>query len=89
MLFRSIGVLDWNLPMQEALALPNLISRGETYSAETSLMGADLVAGLAERGITLRATGLGEVSGLHGVIKRKGGYEGGADPRREGVARGF
>jgi gamma-glutamyltranspeptidase/glutathione hydrolase len=84
-----IGVLDWKLPMQEALALPNLISRGEAYSAETSLMSTDLITGLAEHGVTLKSTGIGEVSGLHGVIKRKGGYEGGADPRREGVARGF
>jgi gamma-glutamyltranspeptidase/glutathione hydrolase len=30
-----------------------------------------------------------EGSGIHGIIKRDGGYEGGADPRREGVAVGY
>jgi gamma-glutamyltranspeptidase/glutathione hydrolase len=75
--------------MQQAVALPNLVSRGEAYSAEIDRFGPDLVAGLAQQGVTLKATGIGEVSGLHGVIKRKGGYEGGADPRREGVALGF
>lgn len=84
-----IAVLDWKMPMQQAVALPNLISRGETYSAELSRFSPDLITGLAEQGVTLKASGIGEVSGLHGVIKRKGGYEGGADPRREGVARGF
>jgi gamma-glutamyltranspeptidase/glutathione hydrolase len=83
------AVLDWKMPMQQAVALPNLVSRGEAYSAEIDRFGPDLVAGLAQQGVTLKATGIGEVSGLHGVIKRKGGYEGGADPRREGVALGF
>jgi gamma-glutamyltranspeptidase/glutathione hydrolase len=27
-------------------------------------------------------------SGLHGIVVTKGGLEGGADPRREGVALG-
>lgn len=84
-----VGVLDWKMPMQQAVALPNLVSRGEVYSAETQFMTPELVADLAKKGVTLRAAGLGEASGLHGIIKRKGGYEGGADPRREGVARGF
>jgi gamma-glutamyltranspeptidase/glutathione hydrolase len=44
---------------------------------------------MAAKGLTLRSSG-GENSGLHGVIVREGGrLEGGADPRREGVARGF
>jgi gamma-glutamyltranspeptidase / glutathione hydrolase len=34
-------------------------------------------------------SGFGEDSGLHGIAAKNGGYEGGADPRREGVARGF
>jgi gamma-glutamyltranspeptidase/glutathione hydrolase len=84
-----VGVLDWKMPMQQALALPNLVSRGEVYSAETQFMSPELVSDLAKKGVTLRAAGLGEASGLHGIIKHKGGYEGGADPRREGVARGF
>ena len=71
------------------MALPNLVSRGEVYSAETQFMAPDVIADLAKKGVTLRAAGLGEASGLHGIIKRKGGYEGGADPRREGVARGY
>ena len=33
--------------------------------------------------------GRGEDSGLHGIMVRGGKLEGGADPRREGVARGL
>ena len=29
-----------------------------------------------------------ETSGLHGIVRTKEGWEGGADPRREGVALG-
>jgi gamma-glutamyltranspeptidase len=56
---------------------------------ETLRTMSRLIADLAKKGVTLRAAGLGEASGLHGIVKRKGGYEGGADPRREGVARGY
>ncbi len=29
-----VGVLDWKLTMQQAVALPNLIARGDRYSGE-------------------------------------------------------
>src|SRR5690606_18334634 len=29
-----VGVLDWKLPMQKAIDLPNLIARGDAYGAE-------------------------------------------------------
>jgi len=44
-----------------------------------------VLAGLAARGIEVRA-GRGEESGLHGiVIGKDGGVTGAADPRREGI----
>jgi gamma-glutamyltranspeptidase/glutathione hydrolase len=42
--------------------------------------------GLRARGVAVRA-GSGEDSGLHGVLVRPDGFDGGADPRREGTAR--
>jgi gamma-glutamyltranspeptidase/glutathione hydrolase len=41
---------------------------------------------MAERGVTVRG-GTGEDSGLHGVMIRNGKFDGGADPRRDGVAK--
>lgn len=86
-----IGTLVWGLPMQAAIDLPNLVARGPGFGADTSRFGPTLAQGLAERGIVL-APNTSENSGLHGGLWRDGpngsGYwDGGADDRREGVAR--
>jgi len=83
-----VGVLDWKLSMQQAVALPNLIALGDRYNGETAKFAPGVVQGLAERGMTL-TPGRGEDSGLHGVMSRDGVLSGGADPRREGVALAF
>jgi len=82
-----VGILDWNLSMQEAIALPNLIAIGNFYASEPAKFAPGVVQGLADRGIKLYGGSAGEGSGLHGVMIRNGKTEGGADPRREGVAR--
>jgi len=83
-----VGVLDWKLSMQDAIALPNLVARGDNYGSEPELFAPGVVAGLAAKGIALEA-GRGENSGLHGVLVKDGHLTGGADPRREGVVLGF
>lgn len=80
-----VGYLDWRLPLDEALALPNVIARGAGTSGEAGKMPPGVVEGLAARGIALRAGG-GEESGLHAIGARDGRWEGAADPRRPGVA---
>ena len=79
-----VGILDWKLGMQQAVALPNLIASGDRYNAEADKLGPAVVKGLGDRGMNVSA-GRGENSGLHGVMVRGGKLEGGADPRREGV----
>ncbi len=82
-----VGVLDWNLSMQDAINLPNLIAIGPMVIGEADRFAPGVLEGMTAHGITPRV-GLGaEGSGLHGVIRRDGGLEGGADPRREGVAK--
>lgn len=84
-----VGVFDWGLTMQQAVALPNLVARGDSFSGDVEKFGPQMTAALQARGVALR-TGQNENSGLHGVIVRPGGVlEGGADPRREGVAKGL
>jgi len=84
-----VGVFDWGLSMQDAVALPNLVARGDVFSGEVNRFGPELTAALQARGVMVKE-GQNENSGLHGVIVRKGGVlEGGADPRREGVAKGL
>ena len=83
-----VGTLDWKLPMQDALALPNLIAFGNFYASEPDKYPPGVVEGLAARGVRLQGGPFGEGSGLHGVEVTPHGLRGGADPRREGVAKG-
>jgi gamma-glutamyltranspeptidase/glutathione hydrolase len=81
-----IGVIDWGLDPQAAIALPNRGSRnGPTeYEAGTAL---ELIRPALEAlGHTVRP--VESVSGLHAVAVQDGRLLGGADPRREGVALG-
>jgi gamma-glutamyltranspeptidase/glutathione hydrolase len=84
-----VGLLDWKLSIQQAIDLPNLISRGETYATELNKMPPEVVAGLAAKNVRLTGGGGAEISGVQGVEVTPQGLRGGADPRREGVARGF
>jgi gamma-glutamyltranspeptidase/glutathione hydrolase len=83
-----VAVLDWNMPMQDAIALPNVVARGDTYGAESDRLPPGVMDGLMARGINLGPP-RGENSGLHGVLVKDGMLTGGADPRREGVVLGF
>jgi gamma-glutamyltranspeptidase / glutathione hydrolase len=81
-----VAVLAWKLTLKQAIELPNLIARGNTFSGEIAKFSPGVVAGLHERGIELKG-GRAENSGFHGVLRRADGtYEGAADSRREGVA---
>jgi gamma-glutamyltranspeptidase/glutathione hydrolase len=82
-----VGLLAWKMPLKQAIELPNLIARGDTFSGELTRFSPAVLAGLRERGIELKA-GHAENSGLHGVVRlADGSYTGAADSRREGVAR--
>jgi gamma-glutamyltranspeptidase/glutathione hydrolase len=81
-----IAVLDWGLDAQAAVALPHFGSR----NGPTELEAGTDVTGLAPK---LEAMGhatrfVQQPSGLHAILRTKRGWQGGADPRREGVARG-
>jgi gamma-glutamyltranspeptidase/glutathione hydrolase len=80
-----VAAVDWNMPMSEALAAPNLVARGTAFQGEVTKFSPEILDGLRQRGIDLKP-GQGEDSGLTGVLIRNGQIDGGADPRREGVA---
>ena len=84
-----VGVLDQGTTAQGATALPNIVARGQTVNVEVDRGDGQAIADeLKARGYTVRER-RGENSGLHVIVVREDGLEGGADPRREGVARGF
>ncbi len=79
-----VAAVDWDLPMQQAIAAPNLVARGGNFQGEVDKFSPAVMDGLRARGIALKP-GQGEDSGVHGVLIRDGRVDGGADPRREGV----
>jgi gamma-glutamyltranspeptidase / glutathione hydrolase len=81
-----LGVLDWGLDPQAAIALPNFGSR----NGPTELEAGTPVTALAPRLEALgHRTAVGaETSGLQAIVRAKDGWVGGADPRREGRAMG-
>jgi gamma-glutamyltranspeptidase/glutathione hydrolase len=79
-----VAAVDWKMPVQQAIAAPNLVARGANFQGEVDKFPAEVLAGLRARGIELRP-GQGEDSGVHGVMIRNGRIDGGFDPRREGV----
>lgn len=86
-----VAMLDWKMTPQDAVALPNLVAMGNKYSADK--FPEDITAALAARGEVLDS-GRGENSGLQAIVRKSNAkgqtlYVGGADPRREGIARGF
>jgi gamma-glutamyltranspeptidase/glutathione hydrolase len=72
--------------MQQAIELPNLIARGtQQWQGEGDRFLPGVVDGLRALGADVQA-GRAENSGLHGFVRKPdGSYEGGADPRREGI----
>ncbi|MBC7770771.1 MAG: gamma-glutamyltransferase [Phycisphaerales bacterium] len=81
----TIGVLDWNLPVQDAINLSNATARTSPVNIEEQRMPAGVAAELRRRGWELRDVGALEDSGLHAIRVTPNGLEGGADPRREGI----
>jgi gamma-glutamyltranspeptidase / glutathione hydrolase len=84
-----VATLDWKFPMQQALALPNLIGAGNFYASEPAKFPPGVVDALAAKGVKLSGGAFGEGSGLTGIEVTPKGLRGGADPRREGVAKGY
>ena len=86
-----VGVLDWNLDIQLAIALPNFGSRNGPTEVEKGRISAAVIDDLKARGHDVRETDM--ASGLQGIVRvrlpdGRLGWAGGADPRREGVALG-
>lgn len=72
--------------IQRAIAVPHAINRFGTYEIEQGPQAEALAAALSARGFATRITDMN--SGLHAIAVTARGLEGGADPRREGMAYG-
>lgn len=82
-----IGVLDWQLDIQQAISLPHYLDRNTGLELEEGTAAAALAETMRARGHKASVIDLN--SGLQGIeIRSDGSLLGGADPRREGVAVG-
>lgn len=76
--------LFWDMPLEKAIELPNLVARGDRFNGEAAAFDPALLSALEALGVPIRS-GSGEDSGLHGVQLRRGTLHGAADPRRDGT----
>jgi|688.fasta_scaffold81543_1 gamma-glutamyltranspeptidase/glutathione hydrolase len=81
-----VATLDWGLDIQAAISLPNAGSRNGPTEIELGTSFEALSAPLAAMGHEIQAQDM--TSGLHGIMRVDNGWQGGADPRREGIAKG-
>ena len=80
-----IAHIDWGMDVQQAVAMPHLVNRFGAYDLEEGSSAAELEAPLSELGYEVNVRGLN--SGLHAIAVGET-LQGGADPRREGIALG-
>ena len=81
-----VATLDWGMDMQSAISLPNFGSRNGPTEIEKGTSIENLLGSLKSMGHEVRTIDL--TSGLHGIMRTSQGWQGGADPRREGIAQG-
>ena len=81
-----VNLIDGQLSMPEAAAAPRHVNLNGPTLIERGTPLEMFTPALTAMGHQVRAIGFD--SGVNGIRRVNGGYEGGADPRREGVALG-
>jgi len=81
-----LGIIDWKLDPQAAVALPNFGSRNGPTELEKDTAVAALEPRLRALGHATRV--MDQTSGLQAIVRTRDGFIGGADPRREGIVLG-
>lgn len=78
-----IALIDWQLPMQQAINLGNVNNRNRVTEIEQGSQAEAFADAFKAMGHQVRVRPL--TSGLHGIRKTTSGIDGGADQRREGL----
>jgi gamma-glutamyltranspeptidase / glutathione hydrolase len=82
-----VGIIDWKLDAQAAIDLANFGSRNGPFEIEQAVAGVMPALHMRRYGQQVKLEEM--TSGTHIIVRRSPTHlEGGADPRREGVAKG-
>ncbi|MCU4676721.1 gamma-glutamyltransferase [Catenovulum sp. 2E275] len=82
-----IAKLDWQLTIQAAIDLPKITNLNGETSLEAGTNIAEYQTQFEKLGHKVNIRELN--SGLHAIWKTQQGWQGAADPRREGIALGY
>jgi len=85
--YALIGLLDYGLDMQAVADLPRISNRNGATALEKNTKLKALKPALEKLGHKVNMVEM--TSGIHGIVKTKKGWQGAADPRREGTAIGL
>ena len=81
-----ISRLDWGMDAQQAVSAAHLVNRSGPFDLEAGTDAEQLKTPLEALGYEVK---IGDInSGLHAIAVTPDGLQGGADPRREGIALG-
>jgi gamma-glutamyltranspeptidase/glutathione hydrolase len=81
-----IAWADWGMDVQQAVSMGHAVNRFGTYDLESGSDAEGLATALETMGFKVKIRDLN--SGLHAIAITPDGLQGGADPRREGIALG-
>lgn len=85
--YALVGLLDYGLDMKQVADLPRVSNRNGVTSLEKGLSTKRLQKALEKLGHKVKVVNM--TSGIHGILKTDKGWQGAADPRREGTAVGL
>lgn len=81
-----IAHLEWDMDIQDAITLPNVLNQFGTFNLEKGTQATVLEKSLTDMGFKVSIQDLN--SGVQGIVIEDKALLGGADPRREGLVLG-
>ncbi|WBX85665.1 gamma-glutamyltransferase [Sphingosinicella microcystinivorans] len=82
-----VGVLDWEMDVEDAIALPQIYAPGNRVTIEAGSRLEAMIPALTEKGHAPTAAKLPLKA--NGIERKSRGWIGGADPRSEGAVAGL
>ena len=85
--YALVGLLEYEMDMKQVVDAPRISNRNGYTSLEAGYSLERIQVDLEKRGHKVRLMNM--TSGIHGILRTEKGWQGAADPRREGTAIGL